>query len=372
MNQVRMSDGRLAWLVRGNADARAVLSDPRFSSEKLRPGFPELSPGGLKALTYFAPFLVNMDGPQHAKARRAVLGEFSARKVAAAEPEIQRIVDAAVDDVLAAPRPADLVSLLAFPVPTRVLEVFLGVAAEDLETVERNTGRMLREAKTEQDQRAAAAALHAHLDTIIAAKEDNPGDDLLSRQIERSRQENGGVVDRFELASLVQLLQIAGHASSAAMISLSVLTLLSHPDQLARLTADPTRMPGAVEELLRFLSITDTGPLRLALEDVEVGGALIRSGDGVLIPTLPANRDADAFPDPDTLDVSRVPSTRHVAFGFGAHQCLGQNLVRAELRIVLATLFRRLPGLRLAGGVDEVPFKYSGQFFGPTQLPVTW
>jgi cytochrome P450 len=156
------------------------------------------------------------------------------------------------------------------------------------------------------------------------------------------------------------------------MISLSVLTLLSNPDQLERITGDPARLAAAVEELLRYLSITDTGPLRLALEDVEVGGTLIRSGDSVLIPTLPANRDADAFPDPDRLDVTRAPSTRHVAFGYGAHQCLGQNLVRAELRIVLGTLVRRIPGLRLATGVDEVPFKYFGQFFGPTRLPVTW
>lgn len=373
VNRVVMSDGRPAWLVRKNEDARAVLSDARFSSEKLRPGFPELSPGGLRALTYFAPFLVNMDGPEHSRARRAVLGEFSVRSVAALEPCILQIVDDAVDGVLAARRrPVDLVAQLSFPVPTRVLEVFVGVAAADLESVERSTEKMLREAKTEEEQREAAAALHAHLAEIIVAKEDNLGDDLLSRQIERSRQENGGACDRFELASLVQLLQIAGHASSAAMISLSVLTLLSNPLQLKQITNNPTRTPAAVEELLRYLSITDTGPLRLALEDVEVGGTLIRAGDSVLIPTLPANRDADAFPDPDTFDVSRTPSTRHLAFGYGPHQCLGQNLVRAELRIVLDTLFRRIPGIQLATGVDAVPFKYFGQFFGPTELPVTW
>jgi cytochrome P450 len=168
------------------------------------------------------------------------------------------------------------------------------------------------------------------------------------------------------------LLQIAGHASSAAMISLSVLTLLSDPEQLKELAADPDRTPAAVEELLRFLSITDTGPLRMALEDVEIGGVRIRAGDGVIIPTLPANRDADAFPDPDRFDIGRTPDTRHVAFGYGAHQCLGQNLVRAELQILLDRLFSRVPDLRLAVDPGALPFKYFGQFFGPSELPVTW
>ncbi|WP_327727891.1 cytochrome P450 [Streptomyces sp. NBC_00487] len=373
VHQVRMSDGRRAWLITKNEDARAVLSDARFSSEKLRPGFPELSPGGLKALTYFSPFLVNMDGPEHSQARRAVLGEFSVRKINAMKPRIQRIVDTAIDRMLEQPdRPVDLVAHLAGPVPTLVLEAFLGVPADDLDAIERNTGKMLREARTEDDQRAAAEALHAHLDRVIAAKEESPADDFLSRQIDRSRREHGGVADRFELASLVQLLQIAGHASSAAMISLSVLTLLANPEQLNELTTDPARTPAVVEELLRFLSITDTGPLRLALEDVEIGGVRIRAGDGVMIPTLPANRDADAFPDPDRFDIGRASGTRHVAFGYGAHQCLGQNIVRTELQVILDRLFHRVPELRLAAEPDALPYKYFGQFFGPVELPVTW
>ncbi len=373
IHRVRMSDGRPAWLVTKHDDARAVLSDARFSSEKLRPGFPELSPGGLKALTYFSPFLVNMDGPEHAQARRAVLGEFSVRRINAMRPRIRRIVDAAIDRMLEQPgRPVDLAAHLSQPVPPLVLSAFLGVPAEDLDAIERNTGKMLHEARTEDEQRAAAEALHAHLDLVIAAKEENPGDDFLSRQIDRSRREHGDAADRFELASLVQLLQIAGHASSAAMISLSVLTLLSEPEQLKQLTADPSRTPAAAEELLRFLSITDTGPLRLALEDVEIGGVRIRAGDGVLIPTLPANRDAGAFPDPDRFDIGRLPGTRHVAFGYGAHQCLGQNLVRAELQVVLDRLFHRIPDLRLATAPEALPYKYFGQFFGPVELPVTW
>lgn len=372
VNQVRMADGRLAWLITKNEDARAVLLDQRFSSQKLLPGFPELAPGGLKKLTYFAPFLVNTDGEEHAKARRAVINEFSVRRIAAMKPRIQRAVDTVIDSVIAQPtRPVDLVKHLAFPIPSLVLQEFMGIPAAELDTIEYNTEQLLRVAKTKEEQDAAAEILHKHIDAIIAAKEDDLGDDLLSRQILKQREEKGKV-DRFELASLVQLLQVAGHASSACMISLGTYTLLTNPDQLNVILEDPEKSSAAIEELLRYLSITDAGPLRLAVEDVEIGGAQIKAGDGVIIPTLPANRDEETFPDPDVFDVHRVPSTRHIAFGFGPHQCLGQNLVRAELQVTFDTLFRRLPGLRIDGDADAVEFRYHSLFFGPVELPVTW
>lgn len=155
------------------------------------------------------------------------------------------------------------------------------------------------------------------------------------------------------------------------MTSLSVLSLLRRPDQLDRLRADPTLIRGAVEELLRYLSIVHTGLPRLALEDVELGGVLIRAGEGVVCMLSTANRDEELFDAGAELDVER-DARRHLAFGFGVHQCLGQPLARAELQIILETLLRRLPGLRLAVPFEEIAFGAEMFVYGLRELPVAW
>lgn len=169
---------------------------------------------------------------------------------------------------------------------------------------------------------------------------------------------------------LATILLVAGHETTANMISLGTYALLSHPERLAELRAAPELLPTAVEELLRFLSIAD-GMLRVAREDVEVDGEVIRAGDGVVFSTSLINRDGSAYAEPDTLDWAR-PARHHVGFGFGIHQCLGQNLARAELEIALGTLLRRLPGLRLAVPAEEIPFKPGDTIQGLLELPVTW
>jgi cytochrome P450 len=128
---------------------------------------------------------------------------------------------------------------------------------------------------------------------------------------------------------------------------------------------------GAVEELLRYLNITHNGRRRAVLEDIELHGQVIRAGEGVILPNDIANRDPSMFSDPDTLDVHR-DARRHVAFGFGVHQCLGQPLARMELQVVYSTLYRRIPTLRRAVELDEIPFKHDGAVYGVYSLPVTW
>jgi cytochrome P450 len=175
------------------------------------------------------------------------------------------------------------------------------------------------------------------------------------------------------VAVMGMLLLIAGHETTANMIALGTLALLEHPDQLAALrdTDDPKLIAGAVEELLRYLTIVHSGRRRVAVEDIEIGGQLIRAGDGVIFANEVANRDEEAFADPDRLDVHR-DARRHVAFGFGVHQCLGQPLARVELQVVYGTLYRRIPNLRLAVDLDQVPFKHDGLVYGVYELPVTW
>jgi cytochrome P450 len=157
------------------------------------------------------------------------------------------------------------------------------------------------------------------------------------------------------------------------MIALGTVALLENPEQLAELrdTDDPKLVANAVEELLRYLTIVHNGRRRIALDDIEIGGEVIRAGEGVVIATEVANRDEAAFPDPDRLDIHRT-ARHHVAFGYGVHQCLGQPLARVELQVVYSTLYRRIPSLALAVPVDELPFKHDMAIYGVHALPVTW
>jgi cytochrome P450 len=169
------------------------------------------------------------------------------------------------------------------------------------------------------------------------------------------------------------LLLLAGHETTANMIALGTLTLLEHPAQLTALrdADDPELVASAVEELLRYLTIVHFGLRRVALADIEIGDQTIRAGDGVIIATDAGNRDEQAFADPERLDIHR-DARQHVAFGFGVHQCLGQPLARVELQVVFGTLYRRIPSLRLAADLEQVPFKHDGLVYGVYDLPVTW
>ncbi|HEY2263253.1 MAG TPA: cytochrome P450, partial [Streptosporangiaceae bacterium] len=199
---------------------------------------------------------------------------------------------------------------------------------------------------------------------------------LLGRQVVARRA--AGDYDHRDLVSLAFLLLVAGHETTASMISLGALAVMSHEGDGPRAAdlrvavTDPERGPRAVEELLRYFSIADIGTGRFALAEASIGGTPVRAGEGVIISLLAANRDPAQFPDPDRLDPDRRPVPRHVAFGHGPHQCLGQSLARAELEIVYRTLFTELPRLRLAVPLDQLPVKDDGFVYGLYELPVTW
>ncbi|MEV6648220.1 cytochrome P450 [Amycolatopsis sp. NPDC051371] len=167
------------------------------------------------------------------------------------------------------------------------------------------------------------------------------------------------------------LLLFAGHDTTMAMIGLSALTLLTHPEQRSQLLDEPAKVGPAVEELLRYLTIVQFGLGRVAKEDLELGGQQIAAGDLVVVAMPAANRDPRAFDAPDSPDFDRR-MTRHLAFGYGVHQCLGQNIARAELKTILPQLFRRFPDLKLAVPVEEVPMDVYGTNYGVRSLPVTW
>ncbi|GAA1004967.1 cytochrome P450 [Streptomyces sp. F-3] len=366
LTRVRLYDGRPAWIVTGRDLARDLLADPRLSTDRTRPGFPVTTPR-IAALRDRRPVLLGVDGPRHRAQRRMMIPSFTLKRATELRPWIQEIVDRLLDEMIAHGPPAELVRSFALPVPSMVICALLGVPYDDHEFFEEQSRRLLR-GPTAEDTRDARDRLQEYLDALIDRKQREAGEGLLDELIQQRLQE--GELDREELTALAMILLIAGHETTANMISLGTYTLLLHPERLAELRADPSLLPAAVEELLRLLSIAD-GLLRQATEDIEVAGTTIRAGDGVIFSTSVINRDEDVYPDPDTLDWHR-PARHHVAFGFGIHQCLGQNLARAELEIALRTLFERLPGLRLAAEPDEIPFKPGDTIQGMLELPVTW
>ncbi|MGV9776639.1 cytochrome P450 [Streptosporangium sp. NPDC003464] len=371
--------GGRVWLVTRHAEAQQVLSDPRISTDPATPGHPmaALSPASVseeerRARARFQQGqFIDMDPPLHGVYRRMLIPEFSVRRIREMRPVIQEIVDRLLDDMLKQGTSADLVEAFGLAVPSMVICRLLGVPYADRDFFQSRTRRMVGAApEAPQDSMDAAMEIWDYLDGLIAAAEREPGDNLVGRLVTARRE--SGELSHDALVGMTFLLLVAGHETTANMIPLGVLSLLRHPGQLAGLRADPGGWPLAVEELLRFHSIVDWIAFdRVATEDLEIGGQAVRAGEGIFVLGASANRDPRAFERPDELDLRRG-ARNHVAFGYGVHQCLGQNLARAELEIACRTLFERIPGLRVVGDVEELPFKYGGPIFGLHALPVAW
>ncbi|MEU2509249.1 cytochrome P450 [Streptomyces sp. NPDC007863] len=367
LSRVTLWDGREVWFVTGHRTARALLADQRLSTDSTRPDFPIPTERAQALRSRRRAALLGWDDPEHNVQRRMLIPSFSLKRTDGMRPRIQATVDRLLDAMEEAGPPAELVSAFALPVPSIVICDLLGVPYEDHDFFEEQSRRLLR-GPTGEDIEDALARLEGYLGDLIDGKRAKPGDGVLDDLVARQAREGGP--DREELVQLATILLVAGHETTANMISLGTYTLLRHPERMAQLRADPSLLPAAVEELLRFLSIAD-GMLRVAREDLEIDGAVIRAGEGVVFSTSLINRDGAVYADPDALDWERT-ARHHVAFGFGIHQCLGQNLARAELEIALGTLLRRLPGLRLAAPAEEIPFKPGDTIQGMLELPVAW
>ncbi|MEU9451228.1 cytochrome P450 [Streptomyces sp. NPDC048277] len=370
LSKVRLWDGSTPWVVTRHDQLRTLLGDPRISSDATLPGYPHRSAGSKAGEEHRRTF-ITMDDPDHARIRRMVTAPFAIRRMEALRPAVQTIVDDLIDAMLAGPKPVNLVQAFALPVPSLVICELLGVPYEDHDFFQRNTKIIVHHGSAPEAVVQALEDLADYLDRLLTAKRANPADDLLSHLL-AERVDTGEMTQR-DAARMGVLLLGAGHETTANMIALGTLALLEHPEQLAalRATEDPKLVAGAVEELLRYLTIAHSGRRRVALEDIEIDGATIRAGDGVVLTGDIANRDPAAFPDPDRLDITR-DARSHVAFGFGVHQCLGQPLARLELQVVYSTLYRRIPTLALATGTDRLRFKGDGAVYGVYELPVTW
>ncbi|MFF4646650.1 cytochrome P450 [Streptomyces sp. NPDC001389] len=369
VHHVRTPDGERIWLVVGHDACRAAFTDPRLSRDWRRSG----DIGQIISAEQDDPSLAHMlmsDPPDHTRLRRLVAREFTPRRIEALAPRIQQITDELLDAMEASgERRADLVGAFAFPLPMTVICELLGVPALDRESFRDWSDEMVARTSP-QAQAAAYEAMPRYLTGLIDAKRAEPGDDLLSAMI-HAVDEGGDRLSPSELIGMCVLLLIAGHETTVNMIGNGMRALFAHPEQLADLRADFGLLDGAIEEMLRYDGPVETCTERLALEDVEMGGAVIPKGSAVLIAMADADRDPARFEDPARFDIRR-DARGHIAFGHGLHHCLGAPLARLEGRIALRSLLERFP--ELTGDADEakLPWIPGMLIRGVRQLPVRW
>ncbi|MFI5801740.1 cytochrome P450 [Streptomyces sp. NPDC051561] len=359
--RMRYPDGHVGWLATGYATVRSIFADSRFSSRYELLHYPfadigELPPAPVGDMT-------GMDAPEHTRFRKLLISKFTVRRMRELTARVEEITTEYLDAMERKGGPVDLVEAFAQPIPALMICELLGVPSVDRDRFQRWTTTMTTQSSDVRAMGEAMAALGAYMGELVAAKQANPTDDLLSDLTTSD-------LTHEELTGVGAFLLGAGLETTANMISLGTFALLSNPEQLAALRADPALAPQAVEELLRYLTIAHT-TVKTAREDVELDDKVIRAGESVTMSMEAANRDPQRFPEPDALDVHRKASG-HLAFGHGIHQCLGQQLARVEMQVALPALLNRFPTLRLAVPADEVPLRTAASILGAHSLPVTW
>ncbi|GAA2792477.1 cytochrome P450 [Crossiella cryophila] len=365
--RMRFADDHLGWVVTGHALARQVLADPRFSSRgELRHLPIDIQRfKGLRLPPVPRGMFIQMDAPEHSHYRKLLTGQFTVRRMNQLVPRIEQIAEEHLEAMARKGPPAELVHDYALAIPSLVICELLGVPYAERGVFHERTKLMMNLETGAEEAMAAFGEIMGYLSELIDRKRTEPADDLLSGLV------TGGELDQEELVSFAVLLLTAGHETTANMLALGAFALLRNPAQLKALQAEPELVDSAVEELLRYLTITHFGLQRAALEDVEIGGVQVRKGEALVLHTPTANRDPAKFEHPDELDLHRHASG-HLAFGHGVHQCLGQQLARVEMRIGFRKLFERFPTLRLAVPAEEVPMRTKMGIYGVHSLPVTW
>jgi cytochrome P450 len=359
--------GGQVWLALSHEAARQVLSDPRFSREAaMGPNAPVV----LRS-AYDPDVLTSLDPPRHSRTRRLMSRAFSPRMVEAMAPRVREIVAGLLDDLDAHGAPADLIDLFAAPLPIMVICELLGVPYADRAAIQDWSRRLLSTtAYPPEEIVAAAGQMDGYLAELIAAKRAGPTADLTSALIQVTDEQ--GALTETELVKNLRLLLVGGHETTVNQLGNSVLALFRHPDQLALLRDRPELVTPAVEELLRYSRLIGSTLPRVAVADVELGGQLIRAGDGVIALTSSANVDARVFAAPDRLDITRSGSAQHLAFGHGPHFCLGAHLARLELRTALTSLLARFRTLGPAVEESELRWREGTPLRSLLALPVTW
>jgi cytochrome P450 len=358
--RVTMPDGIPIYLVCRYEDARRVLSDSTRFSSVLDVGEDE------QAQRMRAGKLIVHDPPEHTRLRRMLTPEFTMRRMRRLEPRIVEIVEAALDDLERAGKPADLISHFALPVSLLVICELLGVPYADRAEFEERTTRVLDVSLPARQRIAGRQQIRDYMAGLVARAWAERGEDILGMLV----REHGDELSVDELSGIASLLLAAGHETTSNMLGLGALALLRHPDQLAMVRDDPASSEPATEELLRWLAVIQSVP-RTTTTDVEVAGHTIPANSLVGVSLPAANRDRAFIENPDTLDITRG-TLGHLAFGHGVHHCVGAPLARMEMRIAFPALLRRFPNLALAEPFSDVQFRTFHFIYGLKSLEVTW
>ena len=368
ISKVTLCNDRSAWLVTRMDDVRTVLGSADFTVTTTHENTPSVS-AAVEARKHLDASFQRKDAPAHTRERRVWQRMFSAAKVEAVKPRIQAFVDEVLDDLLAAGSPGDLVDRVAVPLPSKVILELLDIPQTDRAFVLEQSAALANARTPLASLEPVSKNLFDYWRQLIAARLANPGDDPISEFV--LPEVRNGQLTESEVVSGALLIQFAGQHTTANSISLGVLTLLQHPHLIHRIRDDSSVLPQIVEELLRYLTIVHNGSARVALTDVQIGDVTIRKGDGVIAHLAAANRDENAFKDPDMINPDRA-ERQHAAFGSGPHICIGAPLARVELQMMFKTLFTRVPTLRFATPLHRIEYKMDGLFFGLNNLPVAW
>ncbi len=361
---VHWSERHRGWIITRYDDCSAALMDyKRLSSDRVRPLLEAMSAERrAKAGPVYemmTGWMVVSDPPEHRRLRGLAASAFNPKRVASMEAEIQGLVDELLDAFIAE-RHEDLIAHFTYPLPATVIARLIGAPAEDtsrfrdwslaLAHVAFGAGGEEREDRHEHAMHGLEQMLD-YFGGLMELRREDPGEDMISDLLKGD--DKWGRLDDDEIKGMCALMLFAGHETTTSTIASAVLTLLQHPDQLELLRSDPDGLAGgAVEEALRF-----EGAIKIlhrwTIADFELRGRAIRTGDRVYVAPAAANRDPEKFPDPDRVDITRTPNP-HVAFGKGVHACIGAQLARLEMRLALASLVKRLPGLRFAEPEPEL------------------
>jgi cytochrome P450 len=370
LTPMTFADGHEGWLASSHRIVRKILSDDRFSNRRELMHLPVARDISTKRQPSEPGMFIRMDPPEHTRYRRLLIAQFTVRRIKQLEPRITAVINDRLDAMERSGGPVDLVEEFAIPIPSAVICDLLGIPESERGEFQRAMGVAVNLNTKQKDLVEAFLTMQSLFPPLIAGKRARPTDDFYSDLIN-----NSDLTDE-ELTNIGFMLFGAGFETTANMLGLGAFALLEHPEQVAALRQDPSLIDSAVEELLRYLTIIHIGPMRAALEDVEIEGVTIKKGQVVCMSLSAANRDPECFDDPERLDLTRFTRAGrrmgHLAFGHGIHQCLGQQLARSEMRLAFPALFERLPGLRLAVPREEVPTREASVIYGLERLPVTW
>ncbi|QIW98332.1 hypothetical protein AMS68_003850 [Peltaster fructicola] len=373
ITKVKLFDNTEAWLLTRRKDCCTILASEDVSADRRHPGYPEIHEGGAKAKEK-RPTFVNLDNPAH-KDQRALLDPYFTKKATdKLRPMIQTVVDSMLDKMVKehgehTNKPVEFIHSFAGPIPPQVIYHLLGIPEKDIPVLSQDS-----EVRTSTSRNAAETSnsnLQEYMRKYVQMRMQNPQQDLVSHLVQGPLQQ--GELELEDVVELAFLVLVAGNAALINSIALGVITLLEHPDQLDEFKTDPSLAPQVVSELLRYNTTSALNSRRAVKHEIEVGGQQLKPDERVICAVQSADRDEEHFDNPDSFNIHRtVRSEDILGFGWGIHRCQGEWLSRAELEIVFATLFRRLPNLRLAEDKNKLKWTPPTQNIGVMEMPVLW